>query len=119
MSVAHDLNVIDEQKRKESAQTLVAETSRQLRELRLGTAALESGDDAQWREARVFALELIQAATPLELSLLIACAKEVLHFSERRFAFNTNPQTITLYMLSALETLALELERLKRDPNAR
>jgi len=119
MSVAHDLNALEEQKRKEDARKLVGESAHRLYELRRRTTALETGDVAAWDEAGALANDLIRAAAPLDLGLLVACAKEVLHFTARRAAGPPYEPNLVLYLLSALDTLGMELERLRHDKDLR
>jgi hypothetical protein len=119
MSVAHDLNALEEQKRKESARKLVGDAAHRLYELRRKTALLESGDPIAWEEAAALARSLIDAAAPLDLGLLVACAKEVLHFATRRAAGAPFEANLVLYLLSGLDTLGMELERLRHDQELR
>ncbi len=119
MSVAHDLNLLEEQKRKEAARKLVAEAARKLQGFRMKSRLIETDDETAWQEARFMAQELIWAATPLDLRLLVACSNEVLHFVERRFAGEPLHPDLALYMLSALDTLGMELERLQCDRDLR
>lgn len=119
MSVAHDLDLLAEQRRKETARKLVAEAAHDLYQFRRRTAALEGGDHATWADARLLAQGLIRAAAPLDLGLLVACAKEVLLFAEKRVDGEAVSPDLTLYLLSALDTLGMELERLRHDRDLR
>jgi hypothetical protein len=119
MAVAHDLNLLAEQQRKETARVFVLESAQRLYKLRQKTASLEAGDLQAWQDARTLAQDLVRAATPLGLGLLVACAKEVLHFAERRFSAERMVPDLSLYMLSALATLGMELERLEHDHDLR
>lgn len=119
MSVAHDLNALEEQKRKEDARKLVHESAWRLHELRRKTALLEAGDAGAWEEAGALARDVIRAAVPLDLGLLVACAKEVLHFTVLRAAGTPYDANLVLYLLSALDTLGMELERLRHDKELR
>jgi hypothetical protein len=118
MSVAHDLNALEEQRRKEAARELVTDAARRLSLLRQQTRSIESGDVATWEAAGSLAQELIRRGTTLELGLLVACAKEVLYFTARRGAAPRDPD-LALYLLSGLDTLAMELERLRHDRDLR
>jgi len=118
MSVAHDLNTLEEQRRKDAARDFVADAARRLSLLRQKTRLLEAGDVAAWEDAGSFAHELIRRGTTLELGLLVACAKEVLHFTARRVAAPREPNLV-LYLLSGLDTLAMELERLRHEEDPR
>jgi hypothetical protein len=118
MSVAHDLNALDEQKRKETARRLVNDAARRLAVMRQHTRLLEAGDVAAWEDAAAFARDLVRAGTELELGLLVACAREVLHFTARKITAPREPNLV-LYLLSGLDTLAMELERLRHDKDLR
>ena len=118
MSVAHDLNALEEQRRKDAARQFVTDAAHRLYALRHKTRLLEAGDAAAWEQAGAFAQEMIRAGTTLELGLLVACAKEVLHFTARKVAAPYEPN-LTLYLLSGLDTLAMELERLRHDKDLR
>jgi len=118
MSVAHDLNALEEQKRKEAALKIVNDAAHRLSRMRHHTRLIEAGDVAAWDEAAAFAHEMIRAGTTHELGLLVACAKEVLHFTARRIAAPYEPNLV-LYLLSGLDTLAMELERLRHDRDLR
>lgn len=113
MSVAHDLNRIDEEKRKEAARALIVALEPTLQGLRSRVSEFSTGDLGIWRETRVFAQEAIRAATPLELHLLVACAKEVLYFTEVKFSTGSIYPRVATHMSSALDTVAMELMRLK------
>ena len=119
MSVAHDLNALDEQRRKEAARQLVADAARRLYLLRQKSALIESGDAAIWEETGTMAHELIRAGAPLDLGLLVACAKEVLHFTTRRAAGPPHEPKLVFYLVCALDTLGMELERLRCDRDLR
>lgn len=118
MSVAHDLNALEEQRRKEAARELVIDAAQRLSVMRLDTRLIEAGDGAAWEAAGAFAQELIRRGTTLELGLLVACAKEVLHFTARKVVAPREPNLV-LYLLSGLDTLAMELERLRHDKDLR
>lgn len=119
MSVAHDLNALEEQKRKEAARNLVSEAFRRVQALRRRSDFLEAGHAPSWEEAGVLANDLIRAAGPLDLGLLVACAKEVLHFTTRRASGAPLEPNLALYLVTGLDTLALELERLRSDKGLR
>jgi hypothetical protein len=119
MSVAHDLDALEEQKRREAARRLVDETAHRLYELRRNTPLLEAGDFETWEQAGTLARELIRAGTALDLGLLVACAKEVLHFATRRTAGPPPEANLVLYLLTSLDTLGMELERLRHDKDLR
>jgi hypothetical protein len=118
MSVAHDLNALEEQRRKDAAREFVSDAAHRLSRLRQKTRLLEAGDPPVWEEARRFAQEVIRRGATLELGLLVACAKEVLHFTARKIAAPREPN-LELYLLSGLDTLAMELERLRHDKDLR
>jgi hypothetical protein len=119
MSVAHDLDALDERKRKDAALELVNGAAHRLHALRHNTSLVERGDVAAWEQIEAFARELIRLGQPLELGLLVACAKEVLHFTARRKAGAPCEPNLVLYLLSGLDTLAMELERLRHDKDLR
>jgi hypothetical protein len=119
MSVAHDLDALEEQKRREAARRFVDETAHRLYELRRKTALLEAGDFETWEQAGALARELVRAGTALDLGLLVACAKEVLHFATRRPADAPTDPNLVLYLLTGLDTLGMELERLRHDKDLR
>jgi hypothetical protein len=100
MSVAHDLDFIADEKRKEAARLLVREYSQVLYAFRRQGTLLEAGDLATWRQARNIALEITQKGSQLGLGLLVACAKEVLVFADRRLEASR---------------VGMELERLQHD----
>src|SRR5215475_1511640 len=102
MSVAHDLNALEEQKRKEAARKLVFDSAQRVFDLRRKADLLGAGHPATWEEAGALARELIRAAGPLDLGLLVACAKEVLHFTTRRRAGPPFEPSLGLYLVSAL-----------------
>jgi hypothetical protein len=119
MSVAHDLNALEEQKRKEAARKLVTDAVQRLHELRRKTPLIEHGDVAAWDEVAALAHDLIRAGAPLDLGLLTACAKEVLLFTARRKAGAPFEPDLVLYLLTGLDTLGMELERLRYDKDLR
>ncbi len=119
MAVAHDLNLLAEQQRKDSARKFVIESAHRLYEFRRRIASLEAGEFQAWQDARTLAQDIIRGASPLGLGLLSACAREVQHFADRRFEPGSLPPNLSLYMMSALDTLAMELERLEHDQDLR
>jgi hypothetical protein len=119
MNVAHDVNSIEEARRKEAARTLVRKTIRALYGLRLRRALIESGDLGIWVEAHSLAENVIASATPLELKLLVACAREVAQFAGGHDGIAKPRREMTLNLLSSLDTLGMELERLKNDRDLR
>ena len=119
MSVAHDLNALEEQKRKEAARKIVIDSAHRLYELRRKTVLLEAGDIGAWTDADTLARDLIRDGATLDLGLLVACAKEVLHFTTRRAAGAPLDANFVLYLLTGLDTLGMELERLRCDKDLR
>jgi hypothetical protein len=119
MSVAHDFDPLAEERRKELRRALLRKIGQELRDLRMKAPELQANDVATWQEARHLAREVIREATPLDLGLLIACAKEVLIFAEQRFAEGPARPEVVLYLLSALDTLGMEVERLRYDRGLR
>jgi hypothetical protein len=119
MTVAHDLNPLEEHQRKDAARNFVFDASQTLYRFRQRTSELEAGDEAAWHDARSIAQDLIRGATPLQLGLLVACGKEVMIFADRFFAGEPLQPDLTLYMLSALDTVGMELERLQHDRDLR
>lgn len=119
MSVAHDFDPVAEEKRKELARAVVRKATEALQALRSKVAELEAGDPGTWQEARYLAQEVIRGAGPLGLGLMSACAKEVLLFADRRFATESVSPQLALIMLSALDTLEMEVSRLRADHNLR
>jgi len=119
MSVAHDIDPVEEEKRREQSRRFIRATLLQLQNLRIKTANFEAGDQATWHEARFMAQQVIKEAEGLKLGLLSACAKEVLHFAVKFFSAEPHPPYLKLYMFSALDTLEMELERLRHDQGLR
>ena len=119
MSVANDLNALDERKRQDAARKLIAEAMQRLSELRRKTDLLEAGVRATWEETNTLAMHLVQVGGPLDLGLLVACAREVLHFTTRRLGGEEMTPQLALYLQSALDTLEMELDRLDRDQELR
>ena len=119
MSVAHDLNALEEQKRKEAARKLVNDSAQRLYALRHRTIDLEAGHAAAWDAADALARDLIREGAALDLGLLVACAQEVFHFTTRRASGAPLEPNIVLYLLTGLDTLGMELERLRCDKDLR
>jgi hypothetical protein len=119
MSVAHDLNSLEEQKRKDAARKLVTHAAQRLYELRRKSHLIEQGDATAWEEAGALAQDVVRTASTLDLGLLVACAKEVLHFTAQRAAGTPHEPDLVLYLLTGLDTLGMELERLRHDKDLR
>jgi hypothetical protein len=119
MNAANDLDPIAEELRRERVQALLRRSMRILLDLRLASAKLDTGDPGTWQQVRSFSQELVRESTLLDLPLLLACAREALVFAEKRFAGAPLYPDLVLYMLSALDTLAMEVERLRHDRDLR
>jgi hypothetical protein len=119
MSVAHDLNALEEQKRKDAARKFIVDAAQRLYELRRRSVFLGAGDPAAWDEADRLARELIRDGATLDLGLLVACAKEVLYFTTRRAQGAPFDANTVLYLLTGLDTLGMEIERLRCDKDLR
>jgi hypothetical protein len=113
MSAANHFDPLAEEKRREQARSLVRHLTLELRALRMQFGKLEAGDTRVWEHARLLAQGVIRDALPLDLGLLVACAREVEIFAGRQF--EGERAEVTLYLMSALDTLAMELERLRHD----
>jgi hypothetical protein len=103
-------------RRKELARAFVARAERQLDALVARLPEFELVDHAIWRDTRLYADEVQLRAIQLQLPVLAACAGELLQITTRPFAeVDGRHAELVLYVRGALDTIALELVRLRHD----
>jgi hypothetical protein len=73
---------------------------------------LIQGDAATWQEVRFGAQRIAATAASFELGVLAACAEELAHLTDERFAGAKVDEFFLLSVTSAIETVAIELNQL-------
>ena len=76
---------------------------------------LIKGDAATWQEVRFGAQRISATATNLELGILAACAQELASLADERFAGVQLNEQFLLSVTSAIEIVAIELNRLASE----
>jgi hypothetical protein len=75
---------------------------------------LEAGDAAAWGEIQILAHNIAARALTLKLGLLNACARELENLADEKLAGAAVDAFFMQCMSSGIETIALEIEALKR-----
>lgn len=90
------------------------DTTRDLQRMRAIVASLEAGDAAAWSEVRNLAHNVSARAQGLKLGVLGSCARELEGLAEERLGGAPIDTFFLQCSAAAMETLALEIEALKR-----
>ena len=100
--------------RERNVREFLDDATRDLQRMRAVAAQLETGDAAAWSEVRTLAHNLAARAMALKLGVLGSCARELEGLADERIAGAPLDAFFVQCTSSALETVALEIETLKR-----
>jgi|SRR5688572_12812037 hypothetical protein len=100
--------------RERNVREFLDDATRDLQRMRALAAQLESGDAEAWSEVRNLAHNLAVRALTLRLGVLVSCAREIEALADERIAGAPLDAFFVQCTSSALETVALEIETLKR-----
>jgi hypothetical protein len=101
-----------EEKRKQLIKLFLQRTFDDVEHMRRSVPDLIAGDQAAWQELRFAAQRAASMAKSLELGILAACARELAALAEEKFAGIALDAHFLLGVTSAIEVLAIELDRL-------
>lgn len=90
------------------------DATRDLQRMRALAAQLEAGDAGAWSEVRNLAHNLAARAITMKLGVLGSCARELEGLADEQIAGAPLDAFFVQCTSSALETIALEIETLKR-----
>ena len=99
-------------KRKQLTRLFLQRTLGDIEEMRRNVPQLIAGDPVAWQELRFAAQRASGAARSLELGILGACAAELVAIAEEKFAGAKLDARFLLSTTTAIETVAIELNRL-------
>jgi hypothetical protein len=99
-------------KRRQLIQLFLQRTSGDVEQMRRNVPQLIAGDAATWQELRFAAQRAAGMAKSLELGILGACAAELAGLAEEKFAGATLDAHFLLAATTAIEMVAIELNRL-------
>lgn len=99
-------------KRKQLIQLFLQRTLDDVEHMRRNVPQLIAGDPAAWQELRFAAQRAAGMAQSLELGILAACATELARLAEEKFAGATLDAHFLLSATTAVEMVAIELNRL-------
>lgn len=104
-----------EVKRKQLIELFLKRTLEDVEHMRRSVPQLIAGDQATWQELRFAAQRAAGMAKSLELGVLGACATELTALANERFSGTALDAHFLLSVTSAIEMVAIELDRLGRD----
>ena len=100
--------------RERQVREFLEDATRDLQRMRGLGARLESDDKAAWVEVQNLSHNIAARAAVLKLGLLDACARELEDLADEHLAGAPLDAFILQCLASAFETVALEIETLKR-----
>jgi hypothetical protein len=100
--------------RERQVREFLDDATRDLQRMRGLGARLESGDHAAWGEVQNLAHNVAARAAVLKLGLLDVCARELENLADEHLAGAPLDAFALQCLASAFETVALEIEALKR-----
>jgi hypothetical protein len=99
-------------KRTQLIQLFLQRTLGDVEQMRRNVPQLIAGDPATWQELRFAAQRATGMAASLELGILAACARELADLADQRFAGAVLDAHFLLSATTAIETVAIEIDRL-------
>lgn len=115
MTVGHFSEPDSEEARRRETEQFLLRTSSDVTKMRESVSQLEKGDQACWQELRFLAQQIAGTAAKLQVGIVSACAKEIEKLAEEQFAGVTVDAFFMLCTTSAIETLAMELKRVRAE----
>lgn len=100
--------------RERQVREFLDDATRDLQRMRGMAVRLEAGEAAAWGEVQLLAHNIAARALTLKLGLLNACARELENLADERLAGAAIDAFFMQCVSSAIETIALEIEGLKR-----
>ena len=100
------------EKRRQLIELFLQRTFDDVEHMRRSVPDLIVGDQAAWQELRFAAQRAASMAKSQELGILAACAQELVALSDEKFAGRTLDAQFLLGVTSAIEVVALEIDRL-------
>jgi hypothetical protein len=100
--------------RERQVREFLDDATRDLQRMRGLAARLESDDGAAWTEVQNLAHNVAARAAALKLGVLDACSRELENLADEHLAGAPLDAFLLQCLASALETVALEIESLKR-----
>jgi hypothetical protein len=104
-----------DEKRKQLIGLFLQRTLGDVEQMRRNVPQLIAGDAAVWQELRFAAQRAAGMAKSLDLGILAACATELSGFAEEKFAGKTLDAHFLLSATTAIEMVAIEINRLLVD----
>jgi hypothetical protein len=112
MNEARDSGSSTEKKR-QLVDLFLRRTLEDLEHMRRSVPQLIAGDPATWQELRFTAQRASGMAKTLDLGILGACAKELAALADEKFAGAALDAQFLLGVTSAIDMVALEVDRLR------
>jgi len=103
------------EKRKQLIELFLQRTLEDVEHMRRGVPDLIAGDPTAWQELRFTAQRAAGMAKSLELGILAACTRELAALADEKFAGRALDAHFLLGVTSAIEVVAIELDRLGRE----
>jgi hypothetical protein len=100
------------EKKRQLVDLFLQRTLEDVEHMRRSVPQLIAGDQAAWQELRFTAQRAASMAKNLELGVLGACAKELASLANEKFAGAALDAQFLLGITSAIDMVALEVERL-------
>lgn len=114
MNETHDPAMAADARHTELISLFLVRTVDDVEQMRRNVPALIAGDDAAWRHLRFCAQRIRGTAHGLDLGVLSACARELELLAEERFTRGEIDAQFLLSVTSAIEMVAIELNRIRR-----
>lgn len=115
MSTAPGPGSSADDKRKQLIQLFLQRTLGDVEQMRRNVPQLIAGDAVAWQEVRFAAQRAMGMAKSLELGVLSACAAELAALTEEKFAGVVLDAHFLLSTTTAIEMVAIELNRLSSE----
>jgi hypothetical protein len=117
MNDVHDSIPVADATREQLIELFLQRTLDEIEQLRRDVPDLIRGDIVAWQELRVFAQRVAGLAKGLELGVLSACSRELASLADEKFAGIKLDAHFLLATTSAIEMVAIELNRLLLESN--
>lgn len=117
MNDVHDPMLAVDATRKQLIGPFLKRTLDEVEQMRRDVPELIRGDIVAWQELRFFAQRIARTSTGLDLGVLNACSRELASLAEEKFTRTKLDAHFLLATTTAIEVIALELNRLLVELN--
>jgi hypothetical protein len=104
-----------EAKRRKLIEEFLQRTRGEVQQMLASLPQLEAGDAAAWQEVRFFAQRIVVTSEQLKLGIMRGCASDLEKIAQDRFSGKPLTAFVVQCLLSGIDMLSMEVDRLASD----